>query len=124
MVARLARTGATKNYPSSKVALLINGRFVLTQLARVDEEAGGKSTQPALATSDFAAALEKEVRDCLSIFVVTVCEVQNQRRASGWAAVGPAPAIQQVLYDVQSNTTSEQQSRLAAHQCVFLVWCS
>lgn len=71
VVAKLARAKAGKGYSSTREALLLNGRFVLGQLAAHEQRKGGaaaagdkgKGKAPAGVTSGpFCTELEAEVR--------------------------------------------------------------
>lgn len=72
VVAKLARAKAGKGYSSAREALLLNGRFVLGQVAAHQKRKGGavaatdkgKGKAPAGVTAGpFCAELEAEVRD-------------------------------------------------------------
>jgi DNA (cytosine-5)-methyltransferase 1 len=61
VIARLARTKVVKGYATAREGLLVNGKFVLAQLAAAD--AAGGAAAPQLAATGFAAALGSAVQE-------------------------------------------------------------
>lgn len=60
VVARLARAGVCKGFPTAREGLLVNARFVLGQFERLDGGSGHKALK--YLDTDFGKALAKEVR--------------------------------------------------------------
>ena len=60
IVARLARAGTCKGFPSAKEGLLVSARFLLAQFEKLDGASGHKALK--YLETDFGKALGKEVR--------------------------------------------------------------
>jgi hypothetical protein len=60
IVARLARAGTCKGFPSAKEGLLVSARFLLAQFEKLDGASGHKALK--YLETDFGKGLAKEVR--------------------------------------------------------------
>jgi len=103
VVARLARAKATKGFANPREGLLLNGRFVLAQLARVDESTGSKAVK--FGETDFAKALSQALAD------FTYVGAQGQVAANGGIVIrDPAEMKVQAVFEGKGKGRAEPEA--------------
>lgn len=96
VIARLARSKATKGFATPREGLLLNGKFVLNQLARLDEKSGGKAVK--FAETEFFKALSKAVQEYKYV------------GAQGYSLVGNSGIVIRDVESIESGKALEKKA--------------